>query len=327
MINQPYDGKQGGNHAQNNSIGFDVDPTRKGILFEFRNDILTDPVRRAKLETDLIEILSQLQPTCRPPVLSSAPALDFAAAFDLRKTVNCLVVAYNEDPKVRVAFVAEHAGSELPEGLRWSSNDERFILSRDLHYDRHTLELTDHLARFFKTSMIATRLSKLVVDANRQLTSPLFIPQAVHGSVVELNRDLSYEEETQRYNSYFLDFMTGVLYLHQRISCHFWFSIQSFPAASIFGTDLIISYYTNDKLAEKFMKKFEDRGYRVVLNHPDYDGKQLFGYTNTTFLNGFYPRKRESLIFVISSKQLSENLDKVKKDFSELIKLSCIKDD
>lgn len=329
MINEPYNGKLGGNHSQNNSIGFEIDPDRQGILFEFRNDLLTDPVRGAKLEKDVKEILEKLiatEPTKQPP-LKPKELKPTGPVVKFKESINYIAVSYNKEPKVRLCFIAEHAGHSLPGSLGWSESDEKNIVSRNLHYARNTFELADYLAQQFETSFIATKLSKLVVDPNKQLTSPTIFPKVIYGVPVELNSLMTYEQESERYERYFLDLMSGVIYLHNIISSHFWFSIQSFPDFHLPQTDLILSFYTNEKFAEKMKKSFEKKGYSVLMNHKDFDGNQLFGYTNTTFLNGMYPRKRESLIFVFSSKLLDHHLDKLKEDFSELIRFRCIKDE
>ena len=339
VVNQPYDGKQGGNHCQNNSIGFEVDSSRKGILFEFRNDILTDPVKGPKLYADFIEILSKLAPIPKVPLqiptvkhLAEAESLPEDAVLlasevtDRYESDNSLVVFFNKDPKVRLVFVAEHAGKNLPEGYSWSQTDINYVVKRNLHYDPNTLELAAFLARHFSTAYIATRYSKLLLDANQQLTSSLIFPKAIGGVPVSFNQNLTFDEESSRYELYFLGLVKGIMYLHQRISSHFWFSIQGFDQTFFPSVDLIISFYANDTFAKKIGEAFQSRGYKVELNPPDFDGKQLFGYTNTTFLNGFYPRKRESLIFIISTRLLTTRLENLKKDFTELIKTHCVKD-
>jgi len=329
MINEPYDGKQGGNHCQNNSIGFDVDPGRQGILFEFRNDILTDPQRGPKLRADFIEILTKILPSAKtgePIPEPLKPEEVPGKIYDRYESNNSIVVCYNQQPKVRLAFIAEHAGKDLPEGYEWPEQDKEFIVKRNLHYDANTLELANYLASKFETSLIATRYSKLLVDPNRQLTSPLIFPQSIYGVPVMLNKSLNFQEESRRYDLYFLGLVKGIMYLHKKISCHFWFSIQSFDHVLYPDCDLVISFYANEDFAKKTSAAFESRGYKVRLNTSEFDGQKLFGYTNTTFLNGFYPRKRESLIFLISSRLLATRLDYLKKDFKEIIKVLCLKE-
>jgi predicted N-formylglutamate amidohydrolase len=326
MINQPYDGKQGGNHSQNNAIGFDLNAGRQAMLFEFRNDILQCPVRGPKLRTDFVGILNKLlKPQVVPDLAVLCPGLvEPQKVKDSFVAPNAVVLSYNDDKKVRIAFLAEHAGQELPPGYHWSSEDLANVVSKGLHYDPNTLQLANFLAHKFETSLIFTRLSKLLVDPNCQLTSKDIFPQTIAGIKVKLNENISIEEETLRYERYFLGLVKGILYLHQKISSHYWFSIQSFAAELLPEADIIISYYANDQFAKKFSDRLIKSGYKVSLNHPLFDGKQLFGYTNTTFLNGFYPRKRESLILLFSTRILQADLSKVKADMSELIKDCCL---
>lgn len=325
LINEPYNGKLGGNHSQNNSIGFQVDPSRQGILFEFRNDMLTDPVRSSKLRMDFLAILDKVLNLSKPPKIEDLypQLIEPKSITDSFVAENSVVVSYNKEKSVRLSFIAEHAGQDLPAGYSWSLNDQINLVSNNLHYDKNSLELSMFLAHHFETSLIFTKLSKLIVDANSQLTSKDIFPEKVMGKTVELNANLSYEEETRRYERYFMGLVKGILYLHEKIGSHFWFSIQSFPADQLPESDLVISFYANDSFAKKTAKKFIEAGYKVTMNPPMYNGKMLFGYTNLTFLNGFYPRKRESLVFLISSKLMESHLDKIKKDFSGILKSLC----
>jgi predicted N-formylglutamate amidohydrolase len=326
MINQPYDGKQGGNHSQNNSIGFEIDPNRQGILFEFRNDILECPKRGPKLRDDFISILNKLlKPEKAPEVTTLYPSLlEPKKIVDSFVSNNSVVVSYNTEKKVRLAFIAEHAGDQLPAGYDWSDNDCANIVSKGLHYDEHTLELANYLTLEFETSLIFTRLSKLLIDPNCQLTCRAIFPETIAGTKVELNTNIPIEEETRRYDLYFMGLVKGIMYMHQKISSHFWFSIQSFPSVLVPEADIVVSFYANEAFAKKASKHLTKAGYKVSMNHPLFDGKRLFGYTNTTFLNGFYPRKRESLIFLFSTKLLDASLEKVKADMSALIKDCCL---
>ena len=325
-VNQPYDGKLGGNHVQNNSIGFEVDPSRQGILFEFRNDLLVHPEKGPKLRADFIAILDKVLQLKKPPTaINIFPMLPAPQSIvDSFLAENSVVVSYNKEKQVRLAFIAEHAGEDLPYGYSWSVNDQKNIVSKNLHFDKNSRELAIFLAHYFETSLIFTRLSKLVVDANSQLTNNDIFPQKVMGMAVDLNTNLSTEEETRRYERYFMGLVKGILYLHERVSSHFWFSIQGFPADLLPESDLVISFYTNDNFAKKSAEKFIKAGYKVTLNPPMFNGKLLFGYTNLTFLNGFYPRKRESLVFLVSSRQMESNFAKLKADFSDILKSLCL---
>jgi len=60
-LNEPYDGKEG-LAALGSMIYAKVPITRQGIQFEFRNDLLSDPVRSEKIKNDAVEAIRACVP-------------------------------------------------------------------------------------------------------------------------------------------------------------------------------------------------------------------------------------------------------------------------
>lgn len=97
----------------------------------------------------------------------------------------------------RLLILCDHAGRAVPSRLSGLGVAEA-ELSRHIGWDIGALAVAGHLAEAFGATLIATRHSRLVIDANRYPHDPAAMPEAVDGTAIPGNRGLSPADRWRR---------------------------------------------------------------------------------------------------------------------------------
>ncbi|OHV80896.1 N-formylglutamate amidohydrolase [Ensifer sp. LCM 4579] len=116
---------------------------------------------------------------------------------------------FNPDGAAPILLLCEHASNRIPRALGdmgLSSHDRQ----RHIAWDIGALALAQHLSLSLDAPLFFTNYSRLVIDCNRPLSAPSFIPEVSETTEIPANRDLSQAERQQRIDMLFTPFAKAV---------------------------------------------------------------------------------------------------------------------
>lgn len=118
---------------------------------------------------------------------------------------NALVQDYRAPDSLPLLILCEYASNALPPGYTWTPSDEAHFKDTHWAYDLASLQLASKLAKQFNAVLVYPAYSRLFVDVNRPIQSLDLIPPSRDNKPVQLNQDLT-EEEEQRRLQYYLSY-------------------------------------------------------------------------------------------------------------------------
>jgi len=203
-----------------------------------------------------------------------------------------------ENPNNMIVITCEHASNALPDGYDWTENDRTYFADQHWGYDPGSLDMATHLAKGLKCVLVYSLYSRLLVDVNRSITAQDLFRKGGDGQTVDLNRDITYEEEQKRIIKYHHTYYTALREVSVKIDPLYIFSVHSFtplyegqPRSLEVG--VLVNY--SDDLAEKINDIFKKKKYNAAVNEP-YDGKQGLA-TLEALLFAKYPVRRQGVEF------------------------------
>jgi len=231
-----------------------------------------------------------------------------------------------ENPNNAIVITAEHASNALPEGYSWTENDRNHFANEHWGSDPGSLDVALYLAKELKCVLVYSLYSRLLIDVNRSYAADTLFRTEGDGHTVDLNKDLTYEEEQNRILKYHHSYYNALREVSVKIDPLFIFSVHSFtglyegqPRSLEVG--LLVSY--SDELGRKVCEGYKKRNHNVAVNEP-YDGKQGLNALDT-LLFAKYPVRRQAVQFEFRNDLLldAKKAVKLKADTLETVKEAC----
>jgi len=143
---------------------------------------------------------------------------------------NALVFDYRDpkNPNNEVVVTCEHATNDLPDEYSWSENDTKYFKNEHWGVDIGALKMAKAIAAELKCVLVQAIYSRLLLDANRTILSDTLFRKGGDGQVVELNKDMTYEEEQKRIQKYFIPYYEAVRDISLKVDPLYVLSIHSF---------------------------------------------------------------------------------------------------
>jgi len=203
-----------------------------------------------------------------------------------------------ENPNNMIVITCEHASNALPDGYDWTENDRTYFADQHWGYDPGSLDMATHLAKELKCVLVYSLYSRLLADVNRTIAGQDLFRKGGDGQIIDLNKDITYEEEQNRIIKYHHTYYSALREVSIKIDPLYVFSVHSFtplyegqPRSLEVG---ILVNYSFD-LAEKINEVFQKEGHNVAVNEP-YDGRQGLA-TLEALLFAKYPVRRQGVEF------------------------------
>jgi predicted N-formylglutamate amidohydrolase len=172
----------------------------------------------------------------------------------------------NSKPKTLIT--CEHSSNRFPQHL---SKEHELV---DTHWavDIGAEDVSGMLASNMQLPILSSRISRLVIDVNRPLTSDTLFRHQADGRTVKVNEYLSFEEKQDRIDRYWKPYRAELgTILTETPGLDFVLSIHSFtPNYEGQPREIEIGVlYTDSKLeGSKFLAEFAAKGYKVAENEP-----------------------------------------------------------
>ena len=170
-----------------------------------------------------------------------------------------------------VLITCEHAHNVLPPPYNWGESDSQFSPTH-WAFDIGARETTIELAQRIGAVAILAKYSRLLLDANRLITSDTLFRTHCDGTELELNKNISIEERYNRINKYHAPFYHVLGEAVQELEPSFILSIHTFTPnyqGSIREVEIGVLYEEeNVDIASYMVKEFSKRGYDARFNEP-----------------------------------------------------------
>jgi len=231
-----------------------------------------------------------------------------------------------QNPNNSIVITCEHASNALPDEYSWTENDRTYFANDHWGYDPGSLDVALYLAKELKCVLVRSLYSRLLCDVNRSLAADTLFRTEGDAQVVDLNRDLTYDEEQKRILKYHHSYYNALREVSVKIDPLFIFSVHSFtglyegqPRSLEVG--LLVSY--SDELGNKVNEGYKKRNHNVAVNEP-YDGKQGLNALDT-LLFAKYPVRRQAVQFEFRNDLLLDpkKAEQLKADTVEAVKEAC----
>jgi predicted N-formylglutamate amidohydrolase len=244
---------------------------------------------------------------------------------------NALIVDYRDpqNPNNKIVLTCEHATNDLPEGMSWSQSDQEHFANEHWGSDLGALEMAKHLASELKCVLLHSRYSRLLLDVNRTLSSTTLFRHKGDKRIVELNEDLTPEEEYRRIVQYHVGYHAAMREIQKKINPKYVFSIHSFTPVyegenRSVEIGLLVSHpHHMENLARKFFDDIGRKGYQVGWDEP-YDGK-TGSVGIETLIRANDPFDKEGFEFEFRNDIIRDEAraPQIKKDMVETFKMIC----
>jgi len=203
-----------------------------------------------------------------------------------------------ENPNNEMVITCEHASNELPDGYEWTENDRKHFVDEHWGWDAGSLDVGMYLAKELKCVLVYSLYSRLLVDVNRSTSADTLFRTEGDGQIIDLNKDLTYEEEQKRIIKYHHSYYNALREVSLKIDPQYIFSVHSFTGlyegqVRTLEVGILVNY--SEELAEKVCAGIKKRHHNIAINQP-YDGKQGLNALDT-LLFAKYPVKRQGIQF------------------------------
>jgi len=194
---------------------------------------------------------------------------------------NALVFDYRDplNPNNEVVITCEHATNDLPDEYSWSENDTKYFKNEHWGVDIGALKMAKDLAAELKCVLVHSIYSRLLLDTNRTILSDTLFRKGGDGQIVELNKDLTFEEEQIRIQKYFISYYEAIREISVKVDPRYILSIHSFTPlyqGEIREMEIGVLYgHESVRLATDLNDGMKEK-YKSVLNSP-YDGISTMG--------------------------------------------------
>jgi len=251
------------------------------------------------------------------------PALQLRTEYENAKIVD---FRDPENPNNTIVITAEHASNALPEGYSWTENDRSYFANEHWGSDPGSLDIALHLAKELKCVLVYSLYSRLLLDVNRNIAADTLFRTNGDGHTVDLNKDLTYEEEQNRILKYHHSYYNALREVSVKVDPLYIFSVHSFTALyegqpRALEVGILVSH--SDDLGDKVCEGYKKRNHKVAVNEP-YDGKEGLNALDT-LLYAKYPVRRQGIQFEFRNDLLLDpkKAEKLKADTVEAVKEAC----
>lgn len=181
----------------------------------------------------------------------------------------------------QVLLVCDHASNHIPADLNRLGMDD-VDLARHIAWDIGAAALTRRLSDLLDAPAVLARVSRLVVDVNRDLASPSLIPEISDGTIIPGNQQLSPADRHDRIDRYYHPFHAAVAAQVKTMLDHggvpLLIGVHSFTPV-MNGTarpwPVGLLWNRDKRLAAAMIAGYRHHGFMVGDNEP-YSGRTLF---------------------------------------------------
>jgi len=242
---------------------------------------------------------------------------------------NAKIIDYRdpENPNNTVLVTCEHATNDLPEDYSWTENDTRHFVNEHWGLDIGALEMARALAAELKCVFVHSLYSRLLLDTNRSIVSDTLFRRTGDGKEVDLNKDLTHEEEQKRIKRFYIPYYEALREISAKVDPTYVLSIHSFtpvyqgePRSMEIG---VLYGHDSTKLAVDINEGMKTKGYISDINRP-YDGITTMG-TVKSLIYAKHPTQRQGITFEFRNDILTnkERMNKLKTHTVEVINDVC----
>jgi predicted N-formylglutamate amidohydrolase len=242
---------------------------------------------------------------------------------------NARIIDYRhpQNPNNKIVITCEHATNDLPEEYSWTENDRRYFTNEHWGCDIGAFDMANALASELKCVFVHSLYSRLLVDVNRSLVSDTLFRKTGDGREVDLNKDMTYEEEQKRIKKYFIPYCEALREISLKVDPVYILSIHSFtPCYQGEERHLdigVLSGKDSTSLSMEINKGMNGMGYISEENLP-YDATSALGVIKSLVFAKF-PSKREGITFEFRNDILRDRLkvSQLKNDTVTVIRNVC----
>jgi predicted N-formylglutamate amidohydrolase len=242
---------------------------------------------------------------------------------------NAKVVDYRdpENPNNHVLITCEHAKNVLPDEYSWTEHDKRYFVNEHWGYDIGAFDMAEALAKELKCVFVHSLYSRLLLDPNRTIVADTLFRKNGDGEEVDLNKDLTHEEEQIRIKKYFLSYYEAIREISTKVNPTYILSIHSFTPmyeGQSRTVEVGVLYgQESSRFALDLNEGMKTKGYKSEANKP-YDGLKTQGVLNA-LIYAKYPARREGVTFEFRNDILSnkEGFAKMKEATVDVVKNIC----
>lgn len=188
------------------------------------------------------------------------------------------------DGAATVVLSCEHASNRLPDRWRWPSKDA-WVQDTHWAWDPGAAEITRRVAARLRTRAVLSRFSRLLMDPNRELTSPTLIRDVAEGRLVHLNRNLSGDERPRRIQTLYRPYHAAFDRIVEDTPGAMVLSIHTFTPVYAGGPprpmEIGVLYDTDEPEALALEAALRAAGAKTALNEP-YSGAAGLMYAAQT---------------------------------------------
>jgi len=190
---------------------------------------------------------------------------------------NARVVDYRdpENPNNEVVITCEHAFNVLPDEYSWTEHDKRHFVDEHWGYDIGAFDMADAMAKELKCVFVHSLYSRLLIDTNRSIAADTLFRKSGDGQELDLNKNLTHEEEQKRIKKYFLCYYQAIREISTKVNPTYILSVHSFtpmyegqPRSLEVG---VLHAHESTDFALNLNEGMKNKGYRSEANQP-YDG-------------------------------------------------------
>ena len=234
------------------------------------------------------------------------------------------------DPINRLVLTCAHASNALPEGYSWSENDQKYFANEHWAWDPAALKTAVDLASRLKVSLLHSLYTRLIADVNRDVTENDVFRRSGDGREVELNHDLTEEEEVKRVIIYHASYYHALKELSEKVKPDFVVAIHTFTPlyeGKKRTLEIGVNFDKSDELGQRLYEGIKEKGYNVEMNQP-YSGKGNTGHAMHSILNYDEKKERQGVYLEFRNDVLQdpERVDKIRIDIAEVLTNVILRD-
>jgi len=242
---------------------------------------------------------------------------------------NAKILDYRDPtaPNNHIVITCEHATNDLPEDYSWSENDKRNFVDEHWGLDIGAFDAAHTLAKELKCVFVHSLYSRLLLDPNRTIVSDTLFRKFGDGKEVELNKDLTFEEEQKRIKRFLIPYCEALREISLKVDPTYILSIHSFTPNYQGETRAmeigVLCGVDSPKLAADINEALNLSGYCSEINKP-YDGITTMGAIKS-LIYAKNPTKRQGVTFEFRNDILTNNKrgKKLLTDTADVVRKIC----
>jgi len=242
---------------------------------------------------------------------------------------NAKIIDYRDpqNPNNHIVLTCEHATNNLPDDYSWSENDKRNFVDEHWGLDIGAFDAAHALAKELKCVFVHALYSRLLLDPNRTIVSDTLFRRFGDGKEVDLNKDLTFEEEQKRIKRFLIPYSEALREISLKVNPTYVLSIHSFtpiyqgePRSIEIG---VLHDHESTKFAKEINEGMKAKGYYSEQNKP-YDGITTMGAIKS-LIWAKHPVMRQGITFEFRNDILSnkKRCKKLLADTVETVNQAC----